>query len=290
MEIISNLLIFGGCVVLFMSSVGGGARDGRFKTGRRDNVLPTKISLKIRMLVALTFWVCAAALKFPRETAYFAAVLVLAPITWVLFPYFTSRWTRYINSPAQMLASRTIACILFAVLIPFSLLKPFDSDATAIGSKKTTKSQDTKYSRLTTSNSTLATSLPTALTASGPTTSTLGTSSLNLSSASTVSSVSDHAEKPPTEDSQVKTAPSFNCNQARLNVERIICNSAELSALDLQMSNRYATALEESLDSKKLRIEQRQWINTTRNACDSSECIEAAYSARIDSLALDERK
>lgn len=78
--------------------------------------------------------------------------------------------------------------------------------------------------------------------------------------------------------------PSFNCALAHSVVEGMICGSAELSALDSNLSGLYQTKLRSGPDPSVLRSEQRAWMRQ-RNACGASiACLEQAYQQRIAQL------
>jgi len=78
--------------------------------------------------------------------------------------------------------------------------------------------------------------------------------------------------------------PSFECNDDSLNeTERTICQTAELSHLDNQMSELYRLLLikyPNAADVSKARLDQHHFIDQ-RNACGPSvSCIASLYSAR----------
>ena len=78
-------------------------------------------------------------------------------------------------------------------------------------------------------------------------------------------------------------AQSFNCEHARTKVEKLICDSEELSALDTKLDSAYQLALSkfDPEDARRLLLEQRTWLGRTRNACRDEACLERAYSQRI---------
>lgn len=81
-------------------------------------------------------------------------------------------------------------------------------------------------------------------------------------------------------------AATFDCGAARSEVEKMICASAELPALDEALQKTWSAALEGAPDAATLREEQREWQSTVRDACQSESCIEGAYVARIARLRL----
>ena len=82
-------------------------------------------------------------------------------------------------------------------------------------------------------------------------------------------------------------AASFDCAKATAIVEKTICGSSRLSALDDELAKTYAVARKSG--GEKVRDAQRQWLRDERNACEDEECIEAAYLLRIATLRLANR-
>ena len=81
------------------------------------------------------------------------------------------------------------------------------------------------------------------------------------------------------------SAASYDCAKAVTIVEKTICATPRLSALDEELATTYKAVAK----SAEARQEQRAWL-VTRNACeDNAECIEASYLARIASLRLANR-
>jgi uncharacterized protein len=86
-----------------------------------------------------------------------------------------------------------------------------------------------------------------------------------------------------------EVGPSFDCAKAGWSVEELICNDADLAALDRQMAAVYAAALkrvtEDSYEDPA--PVQRGWIKG-RNDCWKSDnlraCIESSYKNRIAEL------
>jgi uncharacterized protein len=81
-------------------------------------------------------------------------------------------------------------------------------------------------------------------------------------------------------------AQSFNCNYAKTPDEVLICQNADLSALDEQMSAMFFR-LRNSLYGGQLRLleaEQSSWLRN-RMACGrDADCIDTAYEWRIRQL------
>ena len=87
-----------------------------------------------------------------------------------------------------------------------------------------------------------------------------------------------------------RSLPTFSCQDKTLNnIEKEICQSQELSSLDIKMSTTFKSALEKtSLNaSRQLKAEQRGWIKA-RNECWKFEnvqsCIVERYQYRIAEL------
>ena len=78
-------------------------------------------------------------------------------------------------------------------------------------------------------------------------------------------------------------APSFDCAEAELVAERIICQDEELSRLDEQMAADYRSALVRTADASLVRADQRRWL-TERNRCASRDCLTSMYRRRIADL------
>lgn len=89
-------------------------------------------------------------------------------------------------------------------------------------------------------------------------------------------------------DTQAAT-PSFVCSQAKSWVEKTICASDTLSALDLKLAVSYARALKVSKgeEKKSLESDQRMWWSareTCRKTPDANKCLEERYQGRIAAI------
>ncbi|MAQ86100.1 MAG: hypothetical protein CMH12_23375 [Maritimibacter sp.] len=90
---------------------------------------------------------------------------------------------------------------------------------------------------------------------------------------------------------QAQDGPSFDCAKAESSAEKLVCDDADLAALDRRLTDRFAAAVEvaEGLDvdaeelTKTLRAMQRGWISG-RDDCwkepDLRACVETAYLRR----------
>lgn len=79
-------------------------------------------------------------------------------------------------------------------------------------------------------------------------------------------------------------SPSFNCKNASSSVEKMICNSEELSKLDVQLSDLYKTALSVDPDKELLKQYQNNWRKNIRDVCTLDSCVKTAYKNRIAEL------
>ncbi len=79
-------------------------------------------------------------------------------------------------------------------------------------------------------------------------------------------------------------AASFDCRKAVTTVETLICADSQLSELDEILNKEYGLAKERALDPSILKIEQRLWLKSTREACADRSCLRRAYSERITAL------
>lgn len=84
-------------------------------------------------------------------------------------------------------------------------------------------------------------------------------------------------------ESNEATSPSFDCEKASTQAERLICSDAELSALDAQMMALYQRLAEIQSDDS-LKKEQRKWIKEDRDTCPDARCMALFYRSRINKL------
>lgn len=78
-------------------------------------------------------------------------------------------------------------------------------------------------------------------------------------------------------------AAGFDCKKATSDIEKIICSSERLSALDEALNKQFRDALEKADDRTSLVKAQKAWIQE-RNKCVDSKCLEKAYESRQASL------
>ncbi|MDR8525538.1 MliC family protein [Shewanella fidelis] len=86
---------------------------------------------------------------------------------------------------------------------------------------------------------------------------------------------------------QAVVSPSFDCNKAQGQVETLICNDAELAALDRKMAEIYQQAVVNIPAAEQPKAMQRGWIKG-RNDCwksqDVRQCVLANYQSRMIEL------
>lgn len=82
-------------------------------------------------------------------------------------------------------------------------------------------------------------------------------------------------------------AASFDCSKPTKPVERMICETNNLSILDEQLAGAYKAAMKAASPAtgtnttEVLKSSQQRWLRTTRDACKNVQCMEKAYVARI---------
>ncbi len=83
--------------------------------------------------------------------------------------------------------------------------------------------------------------------------------------------------------------PSFDCRKASHEAEQLICQDAELAALDRSLAELYSTVLKHTpaREQQRLKTEQSGWVkgrNDCWKASDPRGCIKGEYEARIREL------
>lgn len=85
-------------------------------------------------------------------------------------------------------------------------------------------------------------------------------------------------------------APSFDCDQAGNEIERLICSDPKLSALDLRMAELFSDAMKAAKTPSRAELlaEQRGWLKN-RNSClkrtePRRNCVLEHYSQRNSRL------
>ena len=75
------------------------------------------------------------------------------------------------------------------------------------------------------------------------------------------------------------TGPSFDCAHVSSHVNKTICASPELSALDRQLAEHYRELLAQSgSEAPALQREEAKWLREVRDPCPDAVCIEQAYA------------
>lgn len=80
-------------------------------------------------------------------------------------------------------------------------------------------------------------------------------------------------------------AASFDCTKASSSLEKTICSTPSLSALDDQLAQAYKDARSRSSNPDQLKATQVDWIKSVRLCQSEVACIEKAYKTRISELA-----
>jgi len=80
--------------------------------------------------------------------------------------------------------------------------------------------------------------------------------------------------------SATSNSPSFDCRKATTTVEKLVCNSPDLSKLDVSLAETYKEAVSKD---RSIRDDQRAW-NAEKNKCTDADCLKATYEDRISEL------
>jgi uncharacterized protein YecT (DUF1311 family) len=78
-------------------------------------------------------------------------------------------------------------------------------------------------------------------------------------------------------------AASFDCAKAGTKVERIICDTPEISKLDDELAQSYKAALQDQTKAEQIRQAQKQWMKE-RDGCVVADCVKVSYRNRISAL------
>ncbi|MEJ8813394.1 lysozyme inhibitor LprI family protein [Variovorax ureilyticus] len=78
--------------------------------------------------------------------------------------------------------------------------------------------------------------------------------------------------------------PSFDCAEARSQVEQLICSDAAVARLDTVLAESYSSAAQRADDRQELKKAQQRWLREERNRCTDAVCLVSAYKARIADL------
>jgi len=77
---------------------------------------------------------------------------------------------------------------------------------------------------------------------------------------------------------------SFDCTKATTKVEHLICGDTQLSSLDEQLLQAYRSARASHPKPDMLKMQQRRWLNYTRDDCSTVSCLKDVYTERIERL------
>lgn len=83
--------------------------------------------------------------------------------------------------------------------------------------------------------------------------------------------------------SPVNFAASFDCTQARSDIEHMVCDNPSLSKMDEVINTLYFKAVKVS-NSNALKTEQRQWLKQRQDACHTLRYCEQFFTSRITDL------
>ncbi len=78
--------------------------------------------------------------------------------------------------------------------------------------------------------------------------------------------------------------PSFSCAHVTSQVNKLICASASLSALDRELATVFGNMQGQPLDQKKLQADEHAWLSALLRDCKDETCIEARYKGRLAEL------
>ena len=76
-------------------------------------------------------------------------------------------------------------------------------------------------------------------------------------------------------------AASFSCSKAFSKIEKLICTNVELSSLDGNLGEVFASV---SKNNTGLVEDQKKWLLDQRNNCKDAKCLKDAYTKRIKEL------
>jgi uncharacterized protein YecT (DUF1311 family) len=79
-------------------------------------------------------------------------------------------------------------------------------------------------------------------------------------------------------------APSFNCANASIQAERLVCSDSELARLDVDLADAYSNARSQLVDKGALQKAQNKWRKNVRDRCSDIACLKKAYTERIAQL------
>lgn len=120
-------LIGGGAVLLgfgVLLHVNLGQRDRRFKTGYKNNNVPTQMPMAPRLKWTAALWavgaICFVDAAVLASVAAVAAFLLAVWGTWVFYPHFWSRFQRNTTSNATFVTARLSMCVAVGGMLAYA--------------------------------------------------------------------------------------------------------------------------------------------------------------------------
>ncbi|KAB2927693.1 MAG: protein kinase [Candidatus Contendobacter sp.] len=86
--------------------------------------------------------------------------------------------------------------------------------------------------------------------------------------------------------SSPRIGPSFDCRKVKTGADKMVCDSSNLSILDLQLANAYREVIARTPTKQRAALvaSQNTWLQKTRGGCPSETCLIAEYTKRIRDL------
>lgn len=81
-----------------------------------------------------------------------------------------------------------------------------------------------------------------------------------------------------------ETGPSFSCAHVTSQVNKLICASSSLSALDRELAVVFNNMRGQPLDQRKLRADEDAWLASLQRDCHDAACIQHKYEQRLAEL------
>lgn len=148
-EVLGGIALLGGLGVLLHVNLG--QRDRRFKTGYKNNQVPTQMPMGPRLKWTAGLWIigglCLADPSLLSGLAVAAVFAVAAILTWKLYPQFWSRFQRNTTSNAAFVAARLSMCAAIGGMAAYGTWQgigdlPHASASLSVPSPTSTSSRD----------------------------------------------------------------------------------------------------------------------------------------------------
>ena len=81
-----------------------------------------------------------------------------------------------------------------------------------------------------------------------------------------------------------ESGPSFSCGHVSSQVNKLICASSKLSALDRELAMVFNNMRGQPIDQKKLRSDEDAWLASLQRDCSDEACIQKKYEQRLAAL------